>query len=153
MIWPFSKKRPAENAKASMPEKLIFKNGAAFFEYQCKYGHNEIRPNHGIIALVLDATEELGTDVAVKIQSDGRQRAILKVASDDGGFILGAGTPSDTGDRLKPDDVVIWVPLEHSQYFYDEMDVRTGWIGVIVAKVAPEIDTATGGCDIICRYA
>lgn len=150
-MWPFSKKKN----QPVMPGVLPFKSGAAFLEYQCKFGHTDIQPKQGIVALVLDAKKEFGVSEAVKVEPDGQQMAILKVASEDGGFIVAARTPTGAGDRLKPDDVVIWVPLEYAGDAVDKasgMDPRFGWVGFIVAKVAPEIDTANPEFKLLCRY-
>ena len=135
-----------------MPEKLPFNSGAAFLEYQCEYGFTEIKPKQGVVALVLDA-RQFGTKEAVKVEADGRQMVTLKVASSDGGFIVPAQTPSGRGDRLKPDDVVIWVPLQHiGDAVPPEMDRRVGWVGFIVAKIAPEIDLGNPNFKILSRY-
>ena len=150
VVWPFSKsKKPS-----GLPQKLPFKSGADFLEYQCKFGHTKIVPKQGIVALVLDSQKEFGTAEAVTVDANGVQTATLKVASDDGGFIVSSQTPSGKGDRLKPGDVVIWVPLQHTGDAVPEgVDRRFGWVGFIVAKVAPEIDMAKPDFDILCRYA
>lgn len=150
MVWPFSKKAQ----RRGMPQKLPFKSGAAFLEYQCKFGQTEIRPKQGIVALVLDSSKEFGAKEAVKVEPDGQQMAALKVASEDGGFIVMAQTPTGDGDRLKPDDVVIWVPVSHSKEIVpDGIDERFGWSGFIAAKVKPEIDMMNPNLEIICKYA
>lgn len=151
MVWPFSKKT---KAPAGMPQKLPFKDGAGFLEYQCKYGFTDIRPKQGIVALVLDSKKEFGTATPVKVDERGVQTATLKVASEDGGFIVSAQTPSGKGDPLRPGDVVIWVPLQHigDAAVPDGLDKRFGWVGFIVAKVEPEIDLANPNFNIISRY-
>ena len=64
-----------------------------------------------------------------------------------------AQTATGKGDRLKPDDVVIWVPIQHvGDTIPEGMDRRFGWVGLIVAKVAPEIDTARPNFNILCRF-
>lgn len=92
----------------------------------------------------------------MKIEADGRQLAMLKVASDDGGFIVVAQTPSEKGDRLKPDDVVIWVPVNYAKDAVEKaqghLDPRFGWVGFIVAKVKPEIDMANPSFEVLCRF-
>jgi len=52
--------------------------------------------NHskGIIGLVLNAKKEFGTEQSVKVEPDGRQMAMLKIASKGGGFVVPAYTPS-----------------------------------------------------------
>ncbi|SUZ33842.1 hypothetical protein ROE7235_03617 [Roseibaca ekhonensis] len=148
-MWPFKKKSKI----SGLPQKLPFKSGAAFLEYQCEFGHVDIVPKQGIVALVMDSSKEFGTENPVKVESDGTQKATLKVASNDGGFIVIAQTPSGKGDPLKPDDVVIWVPMLHSKEVVpDGHDQRFGWAGFIVAKVKPEIDMANPNFEILSRY-
>jgi len=148
MVWPFSKKNPS-----GLPQKLPFKSGEAFLEYQCKFGHTDIQPKQGIVALIMDSSVEFGTEKPVKIEPDGTQVVALKVASDDGGFLVIARTASGRGDQLKPDDVVIWVPMLHSKEVVpDGVDERFGWAGFVVAKVKPEIDMTNPNFEIISRY-
>jgi hypothetical protein len=149
MVWPFSR----EPKQAELPRKLIYKSGQAFFEYQCKYGHTEIKPKHGIAALVLDPREEFGWTSSTKVQNDGSQEALLKVASEDGGFMVFATTPSGKGDPLEPGDVVIWVPqLYVMEAAIERADPRIGWVGFIVAKVKPEIGLDNYKPDFLCVY-
>jgi hypothetical protein len=150
-MWPFGKNKRA--APEGTPNILQFKSGTAFLEYQCKFGETEIRPNHGVVAVVLDSSKEFGTANAVKIEPDGTQVAALRVASRDGGFMVMARTPRPGGDRLKPDDVVIWIPVSHSpEMVLPGMDQRFGWIGFIGAKVNAVIDLASPSFDLVCRY-
>lgn len=148
VVWPFSKKKPPP----AFPQKLLFKSGSAFLEYQCEYGFTEIKVKQGIVALVLDG-KNYGESEGISVGQDGRQFPMLKVASKDGGFIVPSQTPTGKGDRLKPDDVVIWVPVKH---LFDDMpgsmDKRIGWAGYAVAKVAPEIDMANPNFNILSRY-
>jgi hypothetical protein len=149
MIWPFSKKQ--KNTK--LPSMLIFNNGQDFFEYQCKFGQTGIQPERGIVALVLDASKEFDARDPVKIEDDGRQSVVLKVASEDGGFIVMAQTPTDKGDHLKPNDAVIWLPMTYAEEIVPEgTDTRFGWIGFVIAKIKPEIDMANPSFDTICDY-
>jgi hypothetical protein len=147
-MWPFKKQR-----QMGLPKLLPFKSGAAFFEYQCQYGQTEIRENMGIVAIVLNAKEDFGTDDAIKIEQDGSQLAMIRVASDDGGFIVPAHTPSGKGDRLKPNDIVIWVPMSYQKELGEKLgDKRAGWVGLLRAKIAPEIDTTKDGFNIISQF-
>jgi hypothetical protein len=139
--------------KPSLPQKFIFKDGQSFFEYQCKFGHTEIVPNTGMIALVLNASKEFGVKDPVSFHPDKGQLAVIRVISEDGGFRVFASTPSNKGARLVPGDVVIWVPAIYSDEVGAGMsDRRTGWIGMIRAKVAPEISLADSDFSILCRY-
>ena len=102
---------------------------------------------------MIDSAKEFGTQEAVKVEADGTQILTLKVASDDGGFMVIARTVSGRGDRLRPGDVVIWVPMMHSKEVVpDGADERFGWAGFVVAKVKPEIDMTNPNFDIISRY-
>jgi hypothetical protein len=148
-MWPF---KPKSAPKVALP-KLIYKSGEAFFEMQCKYGHTDIVEGQGIVAIMLDAKEEFGTEVAVKIQPNGCQLATIRVAATDGGFRSFAEAASAKGDRLKPGDLVVWVPMTHMKRLADTAgDHRQGWIGLIVAKVAPETDPANNELSLLCRY-
>jgi hypothetical protein len=129
MIWLFDRRK-----QSSEPD-LRFTNSASLFEMACKYGHTEIGLNQGMLAVVLDAKKEFGTPQPVKLEADGTQTAVLRVVSEDGGFVV----PSKTlgrGPPLSPDDAVIWVPVA----FSDEVarlssDRRCGWVRRIRAKV------------------
>jgi hypothetical protein len=130
-----------------------FKSGQAFFEYWCRNGFTNIEKNREIVAIVLDLTEELQTKQSVKIEKDGRQTVILRVASKDGGFIIPASTPSEKGDRLQPGDVVLWAPLIYNENMAKAFGHdRAGWMGFIRAKVLPEIDFEKNDFEIICEY-
>ncbi|CTQ47286.1 hypothetical protein [Roseibium aggregatum] len=150
MIWPFSRK-----PSANVPDALVFKSPEAFLEYQCEYGETDIQPkDQGIAALVMDSAREFGVSASVQILENGCQRATLKVASDDGGFIVIAQTPTNKGEKLRPGDTVIWLPFEYSEQFgnLEGVDSRFGWAGFIVAKIKPEIDLRKKSFDVLCRY-
>jgi len=148
-MWPFSRK-PRQDSK---PGVLYFKSGQAFFEMQCEYGHTELEQGQGVIALVLDAKREFGAPVAVKINADGSQMAMIRVAADDGGFVVPATTPSKRGDRLQPGDVVVWVPGAYKEEIGAAFgDPRCGWVGLILAKVAAEYDPKNPQWNVLCEY-
>lgn len=145
-------RRKKSRAASSLPT-LYYKDGQAFFEYQCRYGHTSIEKKKAVIALVLDAQKELGTPTPISIGKDGSQLASLKVASGDGGFLVFASTPSEKGEKLTPGDIVLWVPYEYSAEAGTQMtDKRSGWIGLIRAKVKPQINLSTDSFEIACRY-
>lgn len=152
-LWPFKSKvspRPTE-----LLPLLVFKSRSEFFEYQCKYGQTKIKKGFGIVGIVLDA-REYGSPFSVKIEKDGTQFAMIRVASDDGGFLVFAMTPRK-GDLLSVGDLIFWVP----SIFSDEtgsalQDSRSGWVGMIRAKIAPELSVNPGegmnGFKILCEY-
>lgn len=149
VVWPFSKKKKEQSPV------LVFKSGEAFLEFQCKYGHTEIIPGQGVVAYVIDAAKEFGVQNAVRRQPNGTQLAMLKVASEDGGFLVASTTATGMGDDLKAGDYVIWVPAQYNSPMVNavnEVDPRFGWIGFIVAKIKPEIDPSAGNFTILSRY-
>jgi len=144
--------RPVRKRSPTIPLPAV-ESAAAFFDRQCENGDITIERSKGIVAIVLDAQKDLGTAVAVRIEPDGRQLAVLRVASDDGGFVVPASTPSGRGERLWPGDVVIWVPSIYSQEFGNHLqDKRSGWIGLITAKIRPRSDSINPSFDILRRY-
>jgi hypothetical protein len=83
----------------------------------------------------------------------GFQFAMLRVASPDGGFLVFASTPSRAGDELRPDDLVFWVPSTYSDEAGSKMDdPRSGWIGLIRAKILPQIDMENPKFAVACRF-
>ncbi len=146
-MWPFKRKRDP-----ALPN-LVYKSSEAFFEMQCKYGHTELEEGSGVVAIILDAMQEFGTSVAVKIQPSGNQLATIKVASEDGGFVTFAETLSTGGDRLKPGDLVVWVPGTYmDELTQTVVDPRSAWMGLIIAKIAAESDPNTNELKVICQY-
>ena len=148
-MWPFKN----IHQKESILQNLVFKDGSAFFEYQCKYGETDIKQNKGVVAIVVDAPKEFGTKTVITVNPDGSQLAIVRVAAEDGGFIVPTNTPSKAGDKLVAGDLVIWVPMVLNKELGSRMgDPRSGWIGMIRAKIEPEIDLTKSGFNIICGY-
>ena len=149
-MWPFDKKQ-----SGSKPGALIFKGPEEFFSYQCRYGETDIVVKRGIVSLVLDARIVAGAPTATHWNDDGSQTVTLKVASTDGGFITIAATPARAGQQaLSPGDVVIWVPLKYlDTSALSELDPRMGWMGLIAAKVAPEIDPSMDSFEVIEHFA
>lgn len=154
MIWPFkSKSRTSSSDRLPV---LVFKGGVEFLEYQCKFGHTGLERGVAIVGLVLDAAKDYGVPVPVKVEEDGSQLAMIRVASEDGGFVVPAKTPT-RGEKLKPGDLVMWVPMSFNDEIGSKMpDRRFGWIGLIRAKIAPELDVNPGapsnGFKLIYRY-
>jgi hypothetical protein len=139
---------------AAAPRGMFcFNDPEAFFRLQCKYGHVDIQVGTGQIAIVLDAAKMFGVPVPVKIKPDGSQEALLKVVSEDGGFVVMAKTLGK-GDRLVPGDIVMWVPVSYSNIVASVgEDKRFGWVGLIRAKVDWQwSDPQKNFSDFICRY-
>jgi hypothetical protein len=133
---------------------IYYKNGEAFFQSQCEFGHTVLVKNTAVVALVLlDAEREFGTSTPISIGQDGSQLAALRVASEDAGFLVFATPPSAEGEKLQPGDVVLWVPYEYRKEAGDHTsDKRSGWVGLIRAKIKPEINPANPSFVVACRY-
>jgi hypothetical protein len=152
-LWPFGKNKAPERPTFVFTDTDAGRK--AFFKLQCKYGDTGIEKGKGMIAMVLDPRDEFPEiPHPVKIEPDGRQLALIKVISHDGGFTVTATTPSDKGDRLVPGDVVVWVPFAYHNM--DQLgtlpDKRIGWVGLIRAKVRWMAMGTSGPFDLSCRY-
>ena len=93
-------------------------------------------------ALVMDARVELGAKEPVEMRADGKQVAALRVASDDGGFIVVAATLGPQGPELAPGDLVAWQAgklKEELAASLGAIDRRSGWVGVIIGTLKPEL--------------
>jgi hypothetical protein len=140
-------------SKESTPQTIYYKNELAFFDSQCDFGYTTVEKNTAVVALVLDAQKEFGTPTAISVGQDGSQLAALRVASSDGGFLVFASTRSAGGERLRPGDLVLWVPFEYSKEAGDQMsDKRSGWVGLIRAKIKPEVHLEDQSFVVSCRY-
>jgi len=149
-MWPIKRKPKPKTGLTVLP----FKTGEGFVDYHCKFMTTRLETGSPLAALVLDASEQFGTSVPVKTDENGIQTATLRVASDDGGFLTIAQTASNKCDALKPGDAVAWIPgPQHLPKIAEAMgDERSGWMGLIVAKVAPEIDLSKNEMTVICYY-
>jgi hypothetical protein len=76
---------------------IVFKTGEDYFDHFCKYMDCQIRKDDPLPAIVLDATKVFRAIAPVSVLANGRQMIAIKVASDDGGFVLGPV------DKPKPD--------------------------------------------------
>ena len=132
------KATPSSASKKDMPP-LYFKDGNAALEYACKFMECPLREGSFLPAVVLDSRESFGTQAAVKTQEDGNQIAMLRVASDDGGFLVMATTANPKGPKLQPGQLVAWTAMKHVPAIADAVeDKRFGWVGLIVGTLKPE---------------
>jgi hypothetical protein len=80
-----------------------------------------------------------GVATAVKVQPDGNQIAVLRVASNDGGFIVNAVTAGPKGPALYPGQLVWWQAGKHApEVAKVSKDKRFGWVGLILGTLKPE---------------
>lgn len=147
-MWPFRKKNRSDGTLAV----LTFKTGEDFFSFQCQFGHTRLNQGQGVAALVVDPEREFGRETARRISPPGARTLLLRVAAPDGGFLVMCPSPAQ-GEPIQAGDVVIWVPTEHDPQLGRAVnDDRSGWIGFIGAKVAPEIDPASAEFRVLSRY-
>jgi hypothetical protein len=76
---------------------------------------------------------------------------LAKVASEDGGFKCVALCYDKTA-LFNPNDLVYWVPMHHVPNFSLVVDTRAGWIGNIVARLAPTLQLDAGLFEIVERF-
>lgn len=101
---------------------------------ECPLGEGSFLP-----AVVLDSRELFGTPTAVKTQDDGNQLATLRIASDDGGFLVIATTAGPKGPKLQPGQLVAWKAMQYvPDIVKTSKDKRFGWVGLIIGTLKPE---------------
>ena len=106
-----------------------------------------------VVALNLDSSKEFGTEHTVKLGPDGWHIATLKLASSDRGFLVMAQTNSGKGDRLKPDEIVICLPVSHiKEIVWNRVDDRSGSTSLIVGKVTPEFNLVYPNFEFTGKY-
>lgn len=141
---PTGKGRP--QAQKGMP--LYFKDSESAFDASCKYMDCTLKEGALLPAIVLDANKLFGVRDAVSVKADGKQVAFLKVASNDGGFVVVASTPSDRGPQLEAGQLVSWLAGQHAPEILSQLgqleDKRSGWIGIIVGVLNLEWDQING---------
>ena len=140
--WPFKSQPPQEQTSRLKSPALVYKNAQSFFEAQCQYGYTDIVEGHAVVPLVVEVRT---------VPADGSQLSMVRVASPDGGFVTHSTTHSDKGNRLKPSDLVLWVPTTWSKKVATVYgDQRRGWVGAIRAKLSLEV--VGGQFKVVCRY-
>lgn len=150
-MWPFSKKPTAPPPLPKSNVLMKATSNDAFFEMQCQYGYTDIKSGKGIAAIVIDGTKDWGAPVAVKLEDDGTQLAMIKVASTSGGFVVPAKT-AWKGAPLSVGDLVTWVPMTFSRQM-KRVHKDWGWTGPIVAKIEPAEGPDWGAnYKIVCEY-
>ena len=144
MFNVFKKKK-----KAVIP-KLVFKNAEAAFNMYSLFGDNELKLNHPLTAIVLNAKEEGWANEPIQQRPDGREAALLKVVSNsDNDYFYTVASTMYKGEKLAVGDLVLWVPMIHEK---EPSHENLRWIGMIVAKLGLEQDVATGQLNILYSY-
>ena len=95
-------------------------------------------PEQPLPAIILDARSEFGSDAPLAFDEAGNANVMLKVASEDGGFIVFSRTIGAPDKGLDVGDLVCWVPLQHDESLATEAnDPRFGWVGLVFASLEP----------------
>lgn len=125
---------PKKQPQVKRLDDLIFKDNQSAFDYACKYLDTKISMDKPMLAIVEPGPSG---QQPIKMES-GRQRAILKVCSDDGGFMVVADSAYDKGPRLRVGDLVAWLPVDYAVELKDQVyDPRFAIIGFIVGTLHP----------------
>ncbi len=129
--WGKPKKSPF-----GIPYPLIFKDAHAAVDYSSAFMVCKLRPGVALPAVVL------GTDTEnLRQEIDGNQIVQLRVAGDNDGFTTLSETVGPVGPRLRAGDLVLWQALEHSERLASAFgDARSGWIGLVVGTLRPELE-------------
>jgi hypothetical protein len=136
----FNRKKPSTSSGSwtDIPP-LVFEDGSAALEYACKFMECSLHEGSNLPAVVLDSRELFATPTAVRTQDDGNQIAMIRVASDDGGFVVPATTAGPNGPKLQPGQLIAWIAMKHLPEITQTMkDKRFGWVGLIVGTLKPE---------------
>ncbi|WP_417491694.1 hypothetical protein [Maricaulis sp.] len=105
------------------------------FEHACAEHDTLIVPEQPLLAMVLESVADAGGE------DDGCAQLTLKVASEDGGYIVISRTTFAPKQPLHPGDLVCWVPLQHdAELAARAPDERFGWVGLVFASFEPEWD-------------
>lgn len=103
------------------------------FEHACAEHDNLIVPEQPLLAMVLESVADAGGE------GDGCAQLTLKVASEDGGYVVISRTTFAPKQPLRPGDLVCWVPLQHdAELATRAADDRFGWVGLAFASFEPE---------------
>ena len=118
---------------------LSFRDGKSAFDFACQYMTCSLAEGSILPGLVVDSRKEMGTAAAVKVQPDGSQIAVVRIASDDGGFSVPAMTFGAKGPSLTPGQLVAWKAVKYMpQMGQDADDKRLGWVGLIMGTLKNE---------------
>lgn len=105
------------------------------FEHACAEHDTLIVPEQPLLAMVLESVSDAGAQA----EGDGCAQLTLKVASDNGGFVVISRTTFAPKQPLHPGDLVCWVPLQHDPELAARAeDDRFGWVGLVFASFEPE---------------
>lgn len=138
--------QPKPKSESLAGRKLYFKGTREFIDYWCQYGNTNIVSRKSFVAIV----------EGVERSSEGETAYFLSVASPDGGFKT-TSMLWKPGPELAKGDLVLWMVREFNEvsakiHVKHGFDRRGGWIGPIIAKIAPEFDANDGRYTILHTY-
>jgi hypothetical protein len=138
----FKNKKDEASRGPVAPPPLTFRDALEAVAYACEFLELPLRERSFLPAIVLDARVELGAKDPVQTLADGKQVAVLRVASVDGGFAVIATTLGPHGPKLAPGDFVAWQAGTYKEEVavnVGAIDKRSGWTGVIIGTLKPEL--------------
>jgi len=119
-------------------DNQTFPSTRTAFEHACREHDCAIVEETPMLAIVLDAKLEFGATHSITVEQDGCFQVTLKVASEDGGFVLLSRTTRPPKHPLNVGDLVCWVPLRHDLGLAQETNEhRFGWAGLVFATLEP----------------
>lgn len=105
------------------------------FEHACAELDTLIVPEQPMLAMVLESVVDGGS----RAEGDGCAQLTLKVASEDGGFVVISRSTFAPKTPLRPGDLVCWVPLQlDPELAARAEDTRFGWVGLVFATFESE---------------
>lgn len=137
--WPYMLKKMINRLIGSKEvsnqiQPLIFKDNISAFEYACQYLDTSLSPDKPMPAIIIPGPSG---EQPVLLDS-GRQRAMLKVCSDDGGFFVIADSSNSKGPKLKIGDFVAWLPVDYAEEIKDKFDdPRSAMVGFVLGTLEP----------------
>lgn len=138
-MFGFLKRYCAQIVHDAIVPSIHFEDATTAFAYGCQHMDCRLSVGVGLPAIVLDAREVFGVDAAVQREPDGKQIAVIRVASSDGGFIVNAITVGSKGPALDPGQLVWWLAIKYvADIAASSQDRRFGWLGVILGTLKPE---------------
>ena len=148
----------SSNTTANAETGLVFKDCEAAFAHACKWMDCTLGEGKGVPAIVVDS-REFASDIgcAVKTESDKSQLAMIRVASESGGFVIPAKTAgaqssirpdlvsserqSPGRPDLKPGDLVIFTAMTYREDMAEAFGSKESeWMGLITLKLEPRLD-------------
>lgn len=136
--------------------KLPFKTNEDFFDYCNEFFDHKIEKGMARPGLV-PQPGFMNIENHVTPTKDGRYRLSILVSAPPKGFFLITETLNKGEEAIEHGDLVLWLPQKAPPLFGKGHigkltgDKRSSWFGLVVAKIAPELDMDNGFI-LTCSY-